>query len=305
MEKEAEDYQRIDARRAGWIYSSRPSLISYQLRCGVSLPRIEEKPHGRGEDWQSRAVAAVLRECYGRDLRRAPLESVEAAAISVLPEPEADEDDKRIPRALSVHARWETAVEKVSKDAHRILSHGPASGDAGGEVLFSGGVLAARVLGLPLEQRVDLLWRRPDGALEAVLVLEDVSQGESNIRGASGGTSDALFGATSGAPLASDWRCILATAVVAELYGEQPDLHLVLVEEQLAHLMRISEEAVVEHLSGVSRVIDEAQGASEDLLETAGTGEVTTYPLDPDMLEPSGRWREQTRRPPFGRRRQR
>lgn len=297
MQKETEHhYGSIDARLAGWISSSPPSLVGYQLRCGASLPEPRERPQGRGEDWQPRAVTAILRACYGKGLKRPQLEAVEIAALSVLPEPEADDEDAGTPRAFSAHARWEHAVEKVSKYAHRILSHGPASGDAGGEILFSGGVLEARVLGLTLEQRVDLLWRRPDGNLEAVLVLpDDTTPNEPTARG---GTVTTL-GTSPGVALSSDWRCVLAAAIVADVYGETPDLHLVLVEPGIARVGRVSPKAAAERISGLAKTLEEAR-RSEGFVEEPETGEGAVYPLDPDMLEPSGGWRGPVRRPTFG-----
>lgn len=286
MPKDTELYPRLDARLAGWVSSSPPSLVAYQLRCGTSLPQAGEKPHGRGEGWMTRATAAVLRGCYAKGLRRPRLEQVEAVALSVLPEPEQDEEGSRMPGAHSAHARWEQAVEKVSQEAHRILSCGPASGVAGGEVLYGGGVLEATVLDLPLQQRVDLLWRRPDGALEAVLVLDEPRRNEPPAP------------ARHAAPLVSDWRCVLATAVVAELYGESPDLHLIRLEDRLARIGRLSEAAVVERLSELARVLDEARGA-EGMPETE---EAALYPLDPGMLEASGGWHRREEQPPFGRR---
>lgn len=301
MEKEARFYERINARIAGWISSSPPSLIGYQLRCGVSLPEKEERPHGKGKDWQPRTVAALVRECYGRGLRIPQREEVERAALCLLPEPEEDEESRlphKLAQGLSPHARWALAVEEVSEAAHRVLSHGPASGEAGGEVLFSGGMLEARVLDLPVEQWVDLLWRRPDGVLEAVLILlEDDTPKDPTARG---GTAASL-GTSPGIALSSDWRCILAAAIVAELYGETPDLHLVLVEQSLARLGRVSWEVVVERLSGLGRALDEAL-QSERFVEAPDTGEGAIYPFDPDMLQPSGNWRGPVRRPPFGHR---
>ncbi len=87
----------------------------------MGLPDKEELPHGLGPCWQPRALAAVLRECYRRRLRSCTLEEVEAAAISVLPAPEQEEDERpTIPFMPRPDARrnWERAIGATATAAH-------------------------------------------------------------------------------------------------------------------------------------------------------------------------------------------
>ncbi len=131
----------------------------------------------------------------------------------------------------------------LSEAAHRIVRHGPASGAAGGEVLHAGGVLRAMVSDLPIEARVDLIWRRPDGTLEAVLVVEEPWED-------AGGP----------APAGDDWRCVLAAAVVSRLYGESPDLHTVWAAEGVARVDALAAEAVEEKLRRLREALEIARG---------------------------------------------
>ncbi len=194
------------------------------MSCGMDRPGRTEMPHGCGPGWQGRALAAVLRECYRRGLVRPTLEEVEIAALSVLPEPEGVDEEPRPPLLPGPRERWEEAIRRAAGIVHGILCHGPASGTAGGQILFTGGTLRAQVDGLETEQRVDMIWRRPGGALEAVLVFE-----ESLANGRP-------------APVRDDWRCVLAAAVVRALYGQTPDVHAVWVSGPAARVARIPDE---------------------------------------------------------------
>ncbi len=233
----------IKARFASWLSSSPPSTVGYHLRCGVALPVPAERPLGTGPGWEARAVAEAVRECYRLGLGRPGLEEVEVATLSVLPEPPEEDRDPRPPFAPGPRERWERAVAVVSEAAHRIVRHGPASGSAGGEVLHAGGALRAEASGLPLEARVDLIWRRPDGALEAVLVVEEPWEN-----------------GVGPAPAGDDWRCVLAAAVVRALYGESPDLHTVWTAEGAARVAALPAEAVEEKLRALDRSLAAARG---------------------------------------------
>jgi hypothetical protein len=153
--------------------------------------------------------------------------------------------------------RWERAIAITASAVHRILRYGPASGSAGAEILFSGGTLEAEVAGLELEQRVDLVWRRPDGTLEAVLIFEEP------------------IGRGGPCPAEEDWRCVLATAVVRELFGENPDVHSVWVSGAVARIAHIPEETLDARLGRLSRVLEGARGFDG----LAGIGEGAFYRL--------------------------
>ncbi len=233
----------IDARFASWLSSNSPSTVGYHLRCGVALPEPAERPHGTGPGWEARAVAAVVRECYRLGLRSPGLEEVEVVTLSVLPEPPDEDRRPGPPLAPGPRERWERAVAVLSEAAHRIVRHGPASGSAGGEVLRTGVMLRAEASGLPVEARVDLIWRRPDGALEAVLVVEEPWEN-----------------GVGPAPAGDDWRCVLAAAVVSRLYGESPDLHTVWTAEGAARVDALAAEAVEEKLHTLRDALEIARG---------------------------------------------
>jgi hypothetical protein len=59
--------------------------MAYHLRFGMAPPEPSGRTYGSGPDWEGRAIAAMLRRCYRRDLRHPVLEEVEAVAISILP----------------------------------------------------------------------------------------------------------------------------------------------------------------------------------------------------------------------------
>ncbi len=226
----------------------------------MDLPDKEEAPHGLGPGWQPRALAAALRECYRRRLRSCTLEEVEAAAIAVLPAPEQEEDERPTPPFMpkpDPRRNWERAIGATATAAHELLRYGPASGSAGGEVLFTGGLLEAKVAGVALEQRVDLVWRRPDGALEAVLIFEEA------------------IGRRGPRPAEADWRCVLAAAVVRSLYGETPDLHTLWVSEAAARVARIPEEGIWRRLSRLKLAL----GAARKFSGLAETGQSIFYRL--------------------------
>ncbi len=233
----------VDARFASWLSSSPPSTVGYHLRCGLSFPVQAEGRHGTGPHWEARAVAAVVRECYRLGLVSPALEEIEVVILSVLPEPPEEDRRPGPPLAPGPRERWERAVRVLSEAAHRIVRHGPASGAAGGEVLHAGGVLRAMVSDLPIEARVDLIWRRPDGTLEAVLVVEEPWED-------AGGP----------APAGDDWRCVLAAAVVSRLYGESPDLHTVWAAEGVARVDALAAEAVEEKLRRLREALEIARG---------------------------------------------
>lgn len=188
----------------------------------------------------------MVRECYRQGLMRAGLEDVEIAALSVLPCPDgyrrqaAESNTEPGPRE-----RYERAIEVSARAAMGILSHGPASGDAGAEVLYKGGTLEAEVRGLSLEAEVDLIWRRPDGRLEIVLVRED-----SPVQREDGPSDDGS---------SQEWRSVLALSVVRANYGEQPDLHTVWTMPPVARISRIAEEKVEEELDRLRSRLEEAR----------------------------------------------
>ncbi len=256
MERYPEIPRPLDARYASWLATSPAPTVGYHLSCGLSLPGREEMPHGLGPGWQGRALAAVLRECYRLGLDNQTLEEVEIVALSILPAPE-DDERPRPPLVPSIRAKWEEAVRLTAETVHRILRHGPASGAAGGERLFAGGVLGAEVGGLELEQRVDLIWRRPDGTLEAVLVFEE-PLGQGGPR-----------------PAGEDWRCLLAAVVVRSLYGENPDVHAVWVSSATARVSHIPDETLDERLGTLDRVLEGAR----EFEGLSGVGEGAFYRL--------------------------
>ncbi len=242
METSPTPARTIDARFASWLSSSPPSTTGYHLRCGVPLPEPTERPHGTGPNWEPRAVAAVVRECYRLGLRRPGLEEVEVVTLSVLPELPEEDRPPRPPLAPGPKERWERAVAVLSEAAHRIVRHGPASGAAGGEVLYAGGKLRAMVSNLPIEARVDLIWRRPDGTLEAVLVVEEPWENGAGPE-----------------PVEDDWGCVLASAVVRVLHGENPDLHAVWTAEGVARVAALPDAAVDRKLHALRDSLAEAQ----------------------------------------------
>lgn len=275
MERYSETSRTLDARFASWLATNPPTTVAYHLSCGLRLPEREELPHGLGPGWQGRALAAVLRECYRLGLEDQTLEEVEIVALSVLPAPE-DDDSPRPPFMPNIRQRWEESVRIVSEAVHRILRHGPASGAAGGERLFAGGVLVAEVGGLELEQRVNLIWRRPDGGLEAVLVFEDpldYDQPE---------------------PAAEDWRCVLAAAVVRALYGQNPDVHAVWVSGSKARVSHIPDGTLDAELGGLSRILEQARVFRG--LDGSGEGVFYRFVDETPVPEPPSRRRGQRSR---------
>ena len=159
---------------------------------------------------------------------------------------------------------------------HGILCRGPASGAAGGEILFSGGTLGAEVDGLDIEQRVDMIWRRPGGVLEAVLVFEEpLTNGRPR-------------------PATDDWRCILAAAVVRALYGQNPDVHAVWVSGAAARVARIPEEVLDERLGTLVRTLARARDFRG--LENAGEGAFYSLAAEPPSPGVAGARRGQRSR---------
>ena len=257
MERYPEMTRPLDARFASWLAASPAPTVGYLLSCGLSLPEREAMAHGTGPGWQGRALAAVLRECYRRRLDNPTLEEVEVAALSILPAPQQDDAGPRPPAMPSAREKWERAIGVTAKGVHGILRHGPASGAAGGEVLFAGGTLGAEASGLELEQRVDMIWRRPDGTLEAVLVFEE-PVGQGGLR-----------------PAEDDWRCVLAAAVVRSLHGETPDVHAVWVSSAAARVSHIPDETLDDRLDLLNRILEGAR----DFEGLSGVGEGAFYRL--------------------------
>ena len=276
MERYPEASRTVDARFASWLKTNSPTTVAYHMSCGLSLPEREKAPHGLGPGWQGRALAAVLRECYRLGLQNQTLEEVEIVTLCVLPAPEDDGGDDRLrpPFMPSIQAKWEEAVRLTAEAVHRILRHGPASGAAGGERLFAGGVLKAEVGGLSLEQRVDLLWRRPDGGLEAVLVVEEpLVNGRPH-------------------PARDDWRCVLAAAIVRALYDQNPDIHTVWVTGAAGRVAHIPDGTLDGRLGDLSRILEQARvfGGLD------GTGQEVFYRLAEEteaLYKPRGKRRGQ------------
>lgn len=277
MEKYLGIDHRIDARLAAWVSSSSPCAAGYYLYSGASLPEPEEKPPGNGFGWEDRAAAAVLRECYRRSLLDPHLERLEVAALAVLTEPEDDGDDApAFPfRQPSAHERREQAITATAVRVGELLRYGPTASFSGGEAIFAGGDIEAEVSGLKLRQWIDLLWRRPDGSLEAILVIEEPNTGRRP------------------SPAGEDWRCILAATVVLTVYGATPRVHLVRISARVAQTVNFRVEKLERKIAGLARDVSEAR-------EPRGCGESFTYPLDVEAVEPlqRGGWPGGRRPPP-------
>lgn len=241
MKRDPKILRPIDARFATWLTASSPATVGYHMSCGLTLPEVEQTVHGQGPGWQGRARTAVLRECYKRQLDGQSLEEVEVATIYVLPAPDEDGDRPRPPFVPNAEERWEEAIRAVSADVRNMLQHGPASGAAGGKRLCAGGTLKAEVAGLEVEQYVDLIWRRPDGKLEVVLVFEESLED------------------TPPSPAAEDWRCVLAAVVVRGHYGQSPDVHSVWATEASARVEPITDETLEKKLADLGRILEKAQ----------------------------------------------
>ncbi|MGI8649399.1 MAG: hypothetical protein ACR2KW_03330, partial [Rubrobacter sp.] len=206
----------VDAGMAEWISSASEPAAGRYLNAGLPLPEpVPERP-GIGDDWVERAVTEVLTECYSRRMLEPSRERVEGVAISVMPMPtealynEADEPRDEFgdePDGLEAsrfrfarHAarqRWEVSVSEVARKVSVILRYGPSAwcgeGHGEGHILASGEEKSVVVGGaLSIRQHIDLLWRYPDGGLEAVIVA---------------GEPD--FGHPPG-PVLEDWRVIFA-----------------------------------------------------------------------------------------------
>ena len=258
MERYSEMGRTVDAGLASWLAGNSPTTVGYYMSCGLSLPDGERVPHGHGAGWQGRALAAVLRDCYRRGLEDPTLEEVEILALSVLPAPSEQGDERpRPPSMPSAEEKWERAVRLTAAAARTILRYGPASGAAGGETLFTGGTLRAEVGGLAIEQRVDLIWRRPDGALEAVLVFEEP------------------LGNNAPRSVEDDWRCVLAAAVIRALDDENPDIHTVWVCDAAARVAHIPDGTLEERLGYLRRILEDARAFGG----LTGTGEGAFYRL--------------------------
>ena len=276
MERQAGLSRPLDARFADWITSNSHATVGYHLSCGMDRPARLDLPHGRGPGWQGRALAAVLRECYRRGLINPILEEVEISALAVLPEPEQADEGPGPPLLPGPRERWEEAIRRAAELVHGIICHGPASGAAGGEVLFTGGTLGAQVDGLDIEQRVDMIWRRPGGALEAVLVFEEpLANGRPR-------------------PATDDWRCVLAATVVRALYGQTPDVHVVWVSGPTARVARIPDEVLDERLGTLAWTL--ARASTFRGLADAGEGAFYSLTAEPPFPQAAGTRRGQRSR---------
>jgi hypothetical protein len=271
MEERLDIDHRIDARLAAWISSASPCAAGHYLYSGASLPDAGEKPPGNGFGWEDRASAATLRECYRTSSLDPHLERAEAAAISVLPEPEEEDEDTApaLPfRPPSPHERWEQAVSSTAKRVSGFLRYGPTASFSGGKAVFAGGDdVEAEVSGLKLRQWIDLLWRHPDGSMEAILVIGEPNSGMRP------------------PPAGEDWQCILAAAIVRSVYGSSPRVHLVRVSAGVAQTVRFPEEELERKISNLARDVSGARGSR-------GCGEAFTYPITVEAVEPlqKGGW---------------
>lgn len=260
----------IDARMAAWISSVSPPPGGRYLGSGPSLP---EPPRGRvgaGDDWRDRAVTSVLTESYARRMLDPNLERVEAVAISVMPCPPdaTDEDEDDEPRRFfappSPRQRWERAVSEVSGRVSGLLRHGPSARFTGGEALVSGEEVSADERGVRLRQRVDLLWRYPDGSLEAVIVDGEPDYGRPP------------------RPPSEDWRVILAAEIVRSGFGRIPEVHVVRVRAGVAQAVKPSHRHLGNSVYRLVRAANEAREGREAKAGTAGEQILQsgfTYPL--------------------------
>lgn len=156
------------------------------------------------------------------------------------------------------------------------LRYGPTAAFHDGEAVFSGGDdVEAEISGLKLRQWVDLLWRHPDGSMEAILVAEEPNTGRRPI------------------PAEEDWRCILAAAAVLSAYGASPRVHLIRVSAGVAQTVSFRAEALDRKMADLARDVAEAR-------EPRRCGESFTYPLNVEAVEPlqRGGWPEGRRLPP-------
>lgn len=262
----------MDARLAAWVSSVPPCAAGYYLHSGAELPEPEERPISNRPDWRDSAAAAVLRECYRRAMFDPHLERVEAAALAAMPAPDDEEEEDElslIPRMFRTptdRERWEMAVSHTAARVSRLLRYGPTAGMPGGEAVFAG-EMEAEVRGLRLRQRVDLLWRHPGGALEAVLVFEDSRGGNAP------------------PPVEQDWRCILAAVVVSALYGAVPRVHALWISAGAAQVVNYPVGHVEEKVLGLADAVFRA--GKPDVC-----GETISYPLVPEAIEPlrHGKW---------------
>lgn len=274
----------MDARLAAWVSSVSPCAAGYYLYSDAALPEPEEGPIANRRDWRDPAATAVLRECYRRALFDPHLEMVEAAAIAVMPASDEDEEENdllsRIPRVFrppTARERWEMAVTSTAARVSHLLRYGPTAGMSGGEAVFAGGDLEAEVYGLRLRQRVDLLWRHPSRALEAVLIFEDVRGGGSP------------------PPVEKDWRCILAAAVVSAIHGAVPRIHALWISVGVAQAVNYPAGHVEQKVLSLADAVSRAE-------EPDVCGETISYPLVPEAVEPlrHGKWPREPRPFPPG-----
>lgn len=264
------DPMEMDARMAAWVSRVSPPAAARYLDSGLSLPAPERERTGTGAGWQDRAVASVLTECYARAMLDPNRERVEVVALCVMPLPPGaeGEGEESCPHLSPPRQRWECAVSEVSGKVSGLLRHGPTARFTAGELLASGREIYALRDGLRLRQRVDLLWRYPDGGIEAVIVA---------------GEPD--FGDPPGFP-SEDWRVILAAEIVRLEWGRIPEVHLARVCSGVAQAARPSRRHLNNCVHRLVRAVAEARGGqagtqSEQILQNG-----FTYPLTFEAIAP-------------------
>ncbi|WP_119065755.1 hypothetical protein [Rubrobacter indicoceani] len=280
----------INARLAVWITSVSPLAARRYLGFGLALPEYPARTPGVGEGWQGRAVRDVLTECYARRMLDPVRERVESVAMDVLPPPtaaileeEGKETEERLHRPRGFETaldRWQRAVSVVSERVAVFLRNGPSADFGGGEVLASGEELSEAERGLLLRQRVDLLGRRADGRLVAVIVVGCSGRGRPP------------------RPPAEDWRVILCSRIVRAKFGRIPEVHLVFADAGVAQVVRPSHRHLTNSLLRLVRAAKEADRGSEKNLE-----EGFTYPVSCEAVDPlrRGDWPGNRRPGPPGR----
>lgn len=262
--------REVDARLAAWITSVSPAAAARYLEAGHPLPEPSPSPPGVGEGWAERAVADVLRACFARGLVRPSLEEVEVATLGVLAPPLPDGEKEAGPagalRGRSPLERWERAVAGISRRAFGLLQNGPVrrAGEVR-EVLLCGGTVRASVGAACLVQRVDLLWRRADGGLGAVVIVEEPDRGVPPV------------------PPAENWRVILAAETVRRTQGAIPEVHLLRVQAGVGQAVRPTAGCLRESIRRLLRAVAEA---TDPALVEGNLEEGFTYPLTPEAVVP-------------------
>lgn len=267
----------IDARMAAWVSSVSPPAAGRYLNSGISLPEPTRQRPGVGEDWMDRTVASVLAGCYARRMFDPIRERVEGVAIREMPPPtgalDGDEEDEpnRLFGPPSPRRRWERAVSEVSRRVAGFLRYGPSARFVEGEALLGGEEASVVVKGVRLRQRVDLLWRYPDGSLEVVLVANELDHGRPP------------------RPPSEDWRVILAAEIVRSEFGRVPEVHLVRAQAGVAQAAKPSLRHLTNSVYRLVRAASEARESRESRDGTAAEQILQsgfTYPLTPEAVSP-------------------